>query len=54
MSKKIFPIYMDEELHARFKKMYDNSQYKRHSFYSMFIDCTEKELLKWEKEEAKK
>ena len=54
MAKKIFPLYLDEELHLRFKEMYDNSKYNRHSFYSMFIDIAEKELLKFEREEEKK
>jgi hypothetical protein len=53
MAKKIFPMYIEEAMHERYKKMYD-AKYNHMSFYAMFIELSLPALEKFEKVEAKK
>lgn len=53
MAKKIFPIYIDERMHERFKKMYDD-KYNHISFYAMFLELSLPALERYEKEESKR
>lgn len=53
MAKKIFPMYMEEDMHIRYKKLY-NAKYKHMSFYAMFIELSLPAVEKFEREESKK
>ena len=53
MAKVNFPLYMDPEMHKRFKELYE-AKYKHMPFYSMFIELGLPTLEKYEKEVNKK